>query len=86
MQYYSKRQYYFKSIYIAQTFRIVLHSLITLVISVFFSFYHNHNVLTFSQQQILDPLNLKECADNNFKFDENGRKFSKRVENTVGKG
>ena len=25
-------------------------------------------------------------ADNNFKFDENGRKLSKRVENTVGKG
>ena len=25
-------------------------------------------------------------ADNNFKFDENGRKLSKQVENTVGKG
>ena len=25
-------------------------------------------------------------ADDNFKFDENGRKFSKRVENNVGKG
>ena len=29
---------------------------------------------------------LKEFADNNFKFDENCRKFSKRVENTVEKG
>ena len=29
---------------------------------------------------------LKEFADDNFKFDENGRKLSKRVENTVGKG
>ena len=29
---------------------------------------------------------LKGLADSNFKFDENGRKFSKRVENTVGKG
>ena len=29
---------------------------------------------------------LKEFADNNFKFVENGRKLSKRVENTVGKG
>ena len=29
---------------------------------------------------------LKEFADGNFKFDENGRKLSKRVENTVGKG
>ena len=27
-----------------------------------------------------------EIADDNFKFDENGRKLSKRVENTVGKG
>ena len=30
--------------------------------------------------------NLKEFADDNFKFDENGRKFSKWTENTVGKG
>ena len=29
---------------------------------------------------------MKECADDNFKFDENGRKLSKQVENTVGKG
>ena len=29
---------------------------------------------------------LKEFADNNYTFDENGRKFSKRVENPVGKG
>ena len=29
---------------------------------------------------------MKEFADNSFKFDENGRKFSNRVENTVGKG
>ena len=29
---------------------------------------------------------MKEFADDNFKFDENGRKSSKRVENTVGKG
>ena len=28
---------------------------------------------------------LKEFADHNFKFDENGRKLSKRIENTVGK-
>ena len=31
-------------------------------------------------------LNLSKLKDNNFKFDENGRKFSKRVENTVGEG
>ena len=29
---------------------------------------------------------MKEFADNNSKFDENGRMFSRRVENTVGKG
>ena len=29
---------------------------------------------------------LKEFADDNFKFDENGRKLSKWVEHTVGKG
>ena len=30
-------------------------------------------------------LELKEIADDNFKCDENGKKLSKRVENTVGK-
>ena len=34
----------------------------------------------------LDSSELKDFADNNFKFDENGRKLSKPVENTVGKG
>ena len=38
------------------------------------------------KRQILDSSNLKEFADDNFKFDENGRKLSKRVENTMGKG
>ena len=36
--------------------------------------------------KILDSSKLKEFADGNFKFVENGRKLSKRVENTVGKG
>ena len=31
-------------------------------------------------------LKLKEFADDNFELDENCRKFSIRVENTVGKG
>ena len=39
-----------------------------------------------TRQQILDSSKLREFADDNFKFDENGRKLSKRVENTVGKG
>ena len=38
------------------------------------------------KRQILDASKLKEFADDNFKFDKNGRKLSKRVENTVGKG
>ena len=29
---------------------------------------------------------LENLTDDNFKFDENGRKFCKWVENTVGKG
>ena len=35
---------------------------------------------------MLDSSKLKELADNNFKSVEIDRKFSKRVENTVGKG
>ena len=35
---------------------------------------------------ILDSSKVKEYADDNFAFDENGREFSKWVENTVGKG
>ena len=34
---------------------------------------------------MLDSSKLKEFADNNFKFDENGRKLSKWVEKTVEK-
>ena len=40
----------------------------------------------FPKRQILDSSELKEFVDNNFEFDENGRKFSERLENTVGKG
>ena len=39
-----------------------------------------------TRRQILESSKLKEFADDNFKFDKNGRKLSKRVENTVGKG
>ena len=31
-------------------------------------------------------IKLSEFPGNSFEFDENGRKFSKKVENTVGKG
>ena len=36
--------------------------------------------------KILDRSKLKQSADDNFKFHEYSRKFSKRVENAVGKG
>ena len=40
----------------------------------------------FPKQQISDSSKFKEFADDNFELDENGREFSNRVENTVGKG
>ena len=43
-------------------------------------------LLPITRRQILDSSKLKEFADDNFKFDEIGRKLSKQVENTVGKG
>ena len=35
---------------------------------------------------VTSNFSLKELADDNFKLDENSRKFSKWAENTVGKG
>ena len=40
----------------------------------------------FPKRLILDSSKLKDFADDNFEFDENGRKFSRTVENTMGKG
>ena len=40
----------------------------------------------FTKRQIVDSSEPKDFADDNFKFDENDRKFSKCVENTMGKG
>ena len=42
--------------------------------------------LTLSQTTILDSSKLIESAEDSFKFDENGYKVFKQVENTVGKG
>ena len=42
--------------------------------------------MLFYGPQILDSSILKEFADDNFKLDENDRKFSNRVENTVTTG
>ena len=41
---------------------------------------------SFPKQQKLDSSKLKAFTDDNSKFVENGRKFSKSVENAVGKG
>ena len=48
--------------------------------------YRIHDRVNLSQATNFRLSKLKEFADNNSKFDENGRKFSKRVGNTVGKG
>ena len=42
--------------------------------------------LPFPKRQILNFSKLNDIADDIFYFYENGRKFSKRVENTVGNG
>ena len=38
------------------------------------------------KRQIFDSSKLKVFTDNNSKLDENGRKFSEKIENTVGNG
>ena len=43
-------------------------------------------LLPITRRQNLDSSKLKEFADDNFKFDENGRKLSEWVGNTVRKG
>ena len=47
---------------------------------------HLPHINPFSDNKFSDWPKLKRSADNNFEFDENSRKFSKQVENTVGKG
>ena len=43
-------------------------------------------LLTLSQTTDLNSSKLKQSADDNLKFNENSITFSKRVENSVGKG
>ena len=45
-----------------------------------------HLILSQTTVNVFDSSKLKEFADENLKFDDNDRKFSKWVENTVGKG
>ena len=44
------------------------------------------NPFTNAKRQVLDSYKLEEFADDNSEFYENGKNFSKRVENIVGKG
>ena len=46
----------------------------------------NPDEITLSKMTIFDSSKLKEVADGNFRFDENGRKSSGWVENNLGKG
>ena len=43
-------------------------------------------LLTLSETTNFRLFETEKFADDNFKFDENGRRFSKWVENSVGKG
>ena len=42
-------------------------------------------IIPLPEDKILDWSKLKQSADDNFEFDVNSRKFSKLLENTVGK-
>ena len=54
--------------------------------SIYHSLRKGVGVELFPKRKILDSSKLTEFADDDFKFYKNGRKFSKRVENTLGKG
>ena len=51
-----------------------------------FSEYESCFFLPITRRQSLDSSKLKKFADDNFNFEENCRKLSKRVVNTVGEG
>ena len=63
-----------------------LQCIISDIISWHYSALVKYTSLPFPKRQILDSSKFKEFADDNFKCDQNGSKFSKWVENTVGKG
>ena len=48
--------------------------------------YQTTKFLNFPKRQNLVSFKLNDFADDNFKHDGNGGKFSEKVENTVGKG
>ena len=67
-----------------------------LELPIYISVYRNTHVTIFNhldmiesikpKRQIMDSSKLKEFADGKLRFDENGGKFFKWVENTMGKG
>ena len=59
---------------------------VTLYIKIWLISFEHASVLTLSQRTNFRLFQTGRVADDNFKFDRNGRKFSKRVENTAGKG
>ena len=50
---------------------------------VFFKIFTMHTCIIFLKRQILGSFKLKEFADDSFKCDENGRKFSKKGRQTL---
>ena len=62
------------------------HHNMSLAVKVVFNFNTTNKYYPFLKRQILDASKLKEFEDDNFKFIENGKKHSKQVENTAGKG
>ena len=52
----------------------------------FNSFPNDKIFIPFQNDKYFYSSKLKDFADDNFELDENGRKFSKQLGNTVGKG
>ena len=69
-------QHYPKCLYLVQALRIVFHSLIDLFYKLIVEPINPFR----KKRKVLDSSKLKEIADDNFKFDVNGGKFSERVE------
>ena len=66
--------------------KLLITSNFTLFHNVFYAIRILKILKPFPKRQILDSTKLKEFADDNFKLTENGRKLSKWIENTAGKG
>ena len=73
-------------------FFFIPYAILNIFVALTFNFHNSwiyylvrdYSTWPFSKRQILHPSKLKEYPDDNFKFDENGRKLSKWVENTGG--